>query len=84
MRDYARGAEDFSERDEHYLLAVTAEDIEPFMQTESEHGGVCVSGYRRRFGQGRVVVLTPGHTLAVWENRNFQRLFLNAIRYVAV
>ena len=53
------------------------------MQTESEHGGVCVSGYRRRFGQGRVVVLTPGHTLAVWENRNFQRLFLNAIKYAA-
>ena len=77
------GAADFSERDEHYQLAVTAEDIEPFMRTESEHGGVCVSGYRRLFGQGRVVVLTPGHTLAVWENRSFQRLFLNAIKYAA-
>ena len=81
--EITRGAADFSERDEHYQLAITAEDIEPFMRTESEHGGVCVSGYRRRFGQGRVVVLTPGHTLAVWENRSFQRLFLNAIKYAA-
>ncbi|MBQ6562990.1 MAG: ThuA domain-containing protein [Clostridia bacterium] len=76
------GVEDFSERDEHYQIAITAEDIEPFMETTSEHGGTCVSGYRRTFGEGRVAVLTPGHTLAVWENPNFRRLLKNAIRWV--
>lgn len=75
------GVEDFSERDEHYQIAVTAKDIEPFMKTTSEHGGTFISGYRRTFGKGRVVALTPGHTLAVWVNPNFQKLFKNAIRW---
>ena len=35
----------------------------------------------RRFGKGKVVALAPGHTLAVWENPNFQKLFKNAIRF---
>lgn len=81
--EITRGVENFSERDEHYQIAVTAEDIEPFMQTTSAHGGTGISGYRRRFGRGRVVALTPGHTLAVWENPHFQRLFKNAIRWAA-
>ena len=81
--DVTRGVGGFSERDEHYQLAITAPDIEPFLQTESEHGGVTVSGYLRCFGQGRVAALAPGHTLAVWENPNFQALFKNAIRWAA-
>ena len=47
----------------------------------SQHGGTTVSGYRRYFGQGRVAVLAPGHTLAVWENAGFQTLVKNAIRW---
>lgn len=75
------GVENFSERDEHYQIAVTAKDVELFMETTSEHGGTFISGYRRCYGKGRVVVLTPGHTLAVWENKNFQQLLKNAIRW---
>lgn len=60
--------------------ANSAQDAEPFMQTTSEHGGTFVIGYTRSFDKGRVAVLTPGHTLAVWENPNFQKLFKNAIR----
>ena len=77
------GVQDFSERDEHYELDVTCPDIEPFMETCSETGGTTVSGYIRRFGKGKVVVLAPGHTLAVWENPNYQKLFKNAIRFAA-
>ncbi len=75
------GVEDFSERDEHYRINVSAENAEPFLETVSEHGGSCISGYTRTFGKGRVAVLTPGHTLAVWEIINFQKLFKNAIRW---
>lgn len=75
------GVEDFDERDEHYQIAVTAKDAKPFLSTTSEHGGTFISGYSREFGRGRVVVLTPGHTLAVWENPNFRKLFKNAIRW---
>ena len=38
--EITRGAAYFSERDEHYQLAVIAEDIESFMRTEYKHGGV--------------------------------------------
>ena len=75
------GVEDFSERDEHYQIAVIAPDAEPFMTTTSDHAGTFISGYTRHFGEGRVAVLTPGHTLAVWENPNYQKLFKNAIRW---
>ena len=78
-----RGVTGFSERDEHYQIRITADDIEPFLETRSEHGGTTVSGYRRLFGRGRVAVLTPGHTLAVWENPAFQTLFKNAVRWAA-
>ena len=81
--EITRGVSGFSERDEHYQLAYTASDIEPFLETVSESGGTTISGYVRRFGQGKVVVLAPGHTLAVWENPNFRQLFKNAIRFAA-
>ena len=81
--EITRGVRDFAERDEHYQIAVTAPDIEPFLETASDRGGVTVSGYRRFFGKGRVAALTPGHTLAVWENPEFQKLFKNAIRWAA-
>ena len=81
--EITRGVGDFSARDEHYQIKITARDIEPFMETVSDRGGVTVSGYRRFFGKGRVAALTPGHTLAVWENPEFQKLFKNAIRWAA-
>ncbi|MBR6008816.1 MAG: ThuA domain-containing protein [Clostridia bacterium] len=80
--ELTEGVEDFAERDEHYQIEITAPDIKPFLKTESEHGGSTVSGYTRMFGKGRVAALTPGHTLVVWENPNFQRLVKNAIRWV--
>ncbi len=81
--EITRGVRGFSERDEHYQLKITAKDIEPFLETVSDHGGVTISGYRRHFGRGRVAVLTPGHTLAVWNNPEFQKLLKNAIRWAA-
>ena len=81
--EITRGVGDFSERDEHYQIRITANDIEPFLETASEHGGVTISGYRRYFGRGRVAALTPGHTLAVWTNPEFQKLLKNTIRWAA-
>lgn len=77
------GVNDFSERDEHYQIAVIAQDADIFMTTTSDNGGTFPSGYAREFGKGRVAGLTPGHTLAVWSNPNFQRLLKNAIRWCA-
>ena len=75
------GVQDFSERDEHYQIAVTEQSAEVFLVTSSEHGGVFPSGYAFERGAGRVVGLTPGHTLAVWSNPEFHKLLKNAIRW---
>ncbi len=72
---------DFSVRDEPYQIEILSHDIRPFMERTSEHGGTCIAGYTRTPGKGRIAVLTPGHTLSVWENPDFQRLFRQAIRW---
>lgn len=73
------GINDFILRDEHYNIKVTAEDAENFLKTCSESGGEQIGGYSRTIGKGRLCVLTPGHTLSVWQNESFQQLLSNAI-----
>ncbi len=77
------GVEGFTERDEHYQIGDLAQDIDVFLKTESESGGTQVAGYTRNIGKGRLCVLTPGHTLAMLQNKNFQRLFKNAVDWCA-
>lgn len=77
------GVEAFTERDEHYALEALAEDIEVFLESTSASGGRRVAGYVRSMGKGRLCVLTPGHTLAVYKNKNMQRLLDNAIQWCA-
>lgn len=75
------GVNDFALRDEHYELADLADDIDVFLKSTSEKGGTQVAGYTRELGAGKIVVLTPGHTLWVWQNEEFRKLLFNAIRW---
>ncbi|MBO6158640.1 MAG: ThuA domain-containing protein [Firmicutes bacterium] len=76
------GVEDFTERDEHYQLDVTAEFVTTLFESSSETGGAGLpAGFLHVVGNGRVVVLTPGHNLAVWKNPNFQRILKNVMQY---
>ena len=74
-------AEEFAVRDEHYQIEMLVEDADIFLQSISGNGGVWTAGYTREMGKGRLCVLTPGHTLSVWQNREFQKLLLNAISW---
>ncbi len=74
------GVEPFTERDEHYFMAVDNAAVETFLHTHSEHG-VQPGGWRRYEGAGRVCVLTPGHNLPVWLQPAFQRLLSNTLRW---
>ena len=78
-----RGVEQFTERDEHYHLDHLAEDNDVFMISTSETGLEQPAGYERKIGNGRLIVLTPGHTLAVWQNTSFQQMLSNTLRYLA-
>ena len=75
------GVENFTVRDEHYEIKVTAEDAEILLTSESETGGKQTAGYVRTLGEGRICVLTPGHILSVWQNPMFQKLLVNAIKW---
>ncbi|HZJ56816.1 MAG TPA: ThuA domain-containing protein [Clostridia bacterium] len=75
------GVKDFTIRDEHYNIHVTADDITELFTTTSETGGTQMGGYTREMGQGRLCVLTPGHILDVWKHDEFKKIFLNAIRW---
>lgn len=73
-------ARPFTVRDEHYQLDVFAPDAEVFLRSSSSEGGVDrTAGYVRRLGSGRLIVLTPGHTLAVYQTPEFRRLLLGLL-----
>lgn len=77
------GVAEFTERDEQYVLNILADDIDVFLEAETAPAGKQIAGYTRQLGKGKLCVLTPGHTLAVWKNPNFQRLLMNAIDWCA-
>ncbi len=77
------GVEPFHIRDEHYELALCAPDAEVFLHSQSSTGGRQVAGYSRQMGEGRLCVLTPGHTLDVWLHPQFLRLLGNALAWCA-
>lgn len=79
----AKGVESFMVHDEHYQISDLAEDAKVFLKWDSEPGGTQDAGWTREIGKGRVVVLTPGHTLAVWEHPAFRKLLVNAIQWAA-
>ena len=74
-----RGVTGFTEVDEHYELGDISEDAEVFLESVSSKGGTQVAGYARRLGNGKLCVLTPGHTADVWNDTSFVTLFKNAI-----
>ena len=76
---FVKGVEDFTEYDEHYQIKISADDVQIFLETSSVSGGTCPAGYVRTMGKGKVIVLTPGHTLDVWSNENFQRILENIL-----
>lgn len=75
------GVEDFSVRDEHYRMELLDRGMEILFETTSEPGGKQAGGYVRHVGQGKICVITPGHTLQTWRNENFRRIILNAIKW---
>lgn len=72
------GVNAFTEKDEHYVIDITATDINVFLEGKSEHG-IITAGYTRLQGNGRVVVLTPGHNLSVWQNEEYRKIIRNSL-----
>jgi uncharacterized protein len=72
----------FAIHDEHYHMILDDPTADVFLHTRSVHG-VQPAGWTRREGDGRVVILTPGHFPDVWLHDGMQRLLSNALRWTA-
>jgi type 1 glutamine amidotransferase len=87
----------FCETDEHYRIEITAADADILLASYSPPQGeeskyqdepyhntpaaIHAAGFVRIQGKGRICVLTPGHTPAVWQNPQFQKLLVNALKW---
>lgn len=76
------GVEPFTVEDEHYVMTLDDPQAEVFLTTRSDHGAQ-PGGWIRYESQGRVCVLTPGHTEEVWAHPAFQSLLRNALAWCA-
>lgn len=70
----------FTLSDEHYHMALDDDGADVFLTTTSEHGSQ-PGGWTRLEGEGRVCLLTPGHTAEVWLHPSFQALLRNGLRW---
>lgn len=80
--ELSRGMENFTVRDEHYVMAFEGGEADIFLHSRSEHG-VQPAGWTRTVQGGRVCVLTPGHNLETWLHPEFQEILSNALRWTA-
>lgn len=90
-----RDLDAFTQRDEHYQLDLAsdilkADQVEApygdketsvFLKSYSVTGGTQIAGWTRKIGKGRLCCITPGHTLGVWSDPEFQKLFLNSMAW---
>ena len=74
------GSTPFTVVDEHYFMTLDDAEADLFLTTTSQHGARA-GGWTRAEGDGRVCVLSPGHTVEVWLHPSFQALLINGLRW---
>jgi len=74
-----KGIAPFEAPDEHYFCTVDLEKATPFLATISV-AGTEIGGWSQLKGKGRVVSLTPGHTVAMLDK--MEPLLRNAIQWL--
>lgn len=68
--------------DEQYFVAVDRDDTMVLAEAESTEHGVSPAVWVHEVGQGRVCVVTPGHTEEVARHRTMQRIVINAVDWL--
>lgn len=74
-----KGATSFTAMDEHYQMDAN-DDIDIFLYSTSPLSKQA-AGWTRKQGKGKVCVLTPGHTLDVWNHECFKTLLINCLNW---
>jgi type 1 glutamine amidotransferase len=73
---------DFSFKDEHYFVHCEEAQTNVFLCSESEDGE-SIAGWTHEYGAGRVLCLTPAHTLEGLTNRMFIELLADCLQMLA-
>lgn len=73
------GIKDFDFKDEQYFVEVDENEVDIFLKAKSDEFGETPSGWTKKYKNGKVFVLTPGHSLAVFENDMLQKLISNIL-----
>ncbi len=77
--ELTKGCKDFALMEEPYQFALEEDDKEIFM-TYRYRGKEYPAGWRKTFGKGEVIFLTPGHTAEKFYNEEYTKLIRNCIR----
>lgn len=75
------GCEDFYMEEEPYQFEMVADDKEFFLiyiYREKEYP----AGWSKRIGEGRLVFLTPGHTVEIFQNQRYVKLIQNSMQWL--
>ncbi|MCL5998149.1 MAG: ThuA domain-containing protein [Chloroflexi bacterium] len=76
------GVASYEIEDEQHWLHFDYDRVTPLLVSQGQDGRQSVSGWAYAYGQGRVVYLPHGHTLAVIQHPSFQQLLRNAARWL--
>ena len=76
-----KGIKDFIIKDEQYFMDVDQNEVEIFLKAKSDQFGESTAGWIKDYKQGKVIVLTPGHSLEVFEEEMMQKLINNILEY---
>lgn len=79
--ELTEGCGDFSLMEEPYQFELVEDDKNIFM-TYLYRGEEYPAGWRKNFGAGEVIFLTPGHTAEKFQNPSYTRLIQNCVRYL--
>ncbi|PTV93542.1 trehalose utilization protein [Halanaerobium saccharolyticum] len=74
-----KGIDEFKIKDEQYFMEVDQEEVEVFLKAKSKEFGESTAGWFKDYKNGKVIVLTPGHSLEVFEEEMMQKLINNIL-----
>ncbi len=77
-----RGMKDFLLHDEIYGHFSVSPDVQPLLITDHPASGKIIA-WTHRYGNSRIVYIQPGHDHSAYNNQNYRRMILNAIRWVS-
>lgn len=69
----------FAFKDEHYFVHCEEAETQVFLRSKSEDGE-SIAGWTHEYGKGRVLCLTPAHTLEGLTNRALLELLADCLR----